>query len=237
MKEYYNGLKKGIPIALGYLAVSFAFGVYSCKCGMTPLVSIIISLTNLTSSGQFAGVTLISEVASYLEIGLTVLLINLRYSLMSISLSQKLDSSCVTYKRLLFGFGVTDEIYALAITEEKKLSPSFMFGLITLPIVGWTSGTALGVFFNELISTRVANAMAIALYAMFIAILIPEIKKSRKVFLVALVALGLGVFFYYVPFFKEISFGFKIIIITILAATFGALMFPIKEENSNVSSN
>lgn len=238
MSDFLYGLKRGIPICLGYITVSFAFGVMATNGGISPLMTIIISMTNLTSSGQFAGVQMILELASYFEIGLTVLLINIRYSLMSISLTQKIEKTIPTWEKLIFGFGVTDEIFAVAITENKKeLSAKYMFGLITLPFLGWTLGTALGAYGSNLLPTEFLNAMGIALYAMFIAIIIPDAKKNKSIFIVILIAVLLSCLFHFVPYIKEIGIGFKIIISTIVAASLGALLFPVKAENGDVSSN
>jgi predicted branched-subunit amino acid permease len=166
--------------------------------------------------------------APYIEILLTVLLINLRYSLMSIALSQKLDDNVKTYQKLIFGFGVTDEVFAVAIKKEN-IGAKYMYGLIILPIVGWTLGTACGCFLSEILPERILDALGISLYAMFIAIIIPDARKHLSVFLVVLLAAGLGVLFYYTPYLKEISIGFQIIISTIIASVFGALVFPLKE--------
>lgn len=239
--SFKQGLKDGIPIFLGYLAVSFAFGIFCVTQGLTPLVAIITSLTNLTSAGQFAGVKLMIVVAPYIEIFLTTLLINLRYSLMSIALSQKIDDNVKTYHKLIFGFGVTDEVFAIAVQKEK-INHKYMYGLILLPIVGWTLGTTLGCFLSDILPTRILDALGIALYAMFIAIIIPESRKKLSVFIVVLIAALLGVLFYYTPVIKEISIGFQIIIITVVTSFFGALVFPIKEEekkdgDSDVSSD
>ena len=233
MSDFSYGIKKGIPIFLGYFAVSFAFGVYCTSYQMSPLVSIIMSFTNLTSSGQFAGAKLIIEKAMYIEIALTVLLINLRYSLMSISLSQKLAENTSRVQKMLFSFGITDEVFAVAIKEKKPITAKFMYGLIILPIVGWTLGTALGTVFSDLLPERVQNAFGISLYAMFIAIIMPDLKKHLSVFLVVLLAATLQIIFYYAPYLKEIPLGFKIIIVTITASLFGAIFFPIKEEKED----
>ena len=226
---FKQGLKDGIPIFLGYFAVSFAFGIFCVTKGLTPLVAIITSLTNLTSAGQFAGAKLMIAVAPYIEIMLTVLIINLRYSLMSIALTQKLDDNVKTYQKLIFGFGVTDEVFAVA-SQKEKINASYMYGLILLPIIGWTLGTALGCFLSDVLPSRVLDALGISLYAMFIAIIIPESRKKLSVFLVVLLAAGLGILFYYTPYLKEISIGFQIILITIVASIFGALVFPVKDE-------
>mgnify|MGYP003302876358 CR=1 FL=1 len=159
--NFKYGLKKGLPIGIGYLAVSFAFGVLAVT-GLSPLMATFISFTNLTSSGQYAGVLMIFEGASYFEIGLTVLLINLRYSLMSISLSQKIEPDTPRWKRMIVGFGIADEIYGVAVTEKGKISASYFIGLMLLPILGWTLGTALGAFGANLMPERILIALNIS---------------------------------------------------------------------------
>lgn len=233
MKNYIYGLRKGLPIGLGYLFVSFSFGVMAVNKGLSPLMTIIISLTNITSSGQYAGVELIVKNASYVELFLTILLINLRYSLMSISLSQKIEDDIPTGERLIFGFGITDEVYALAITEHRKVTFGYMMGLITLPIVMWTSGTALGALCTNIMPQKFLNAMDIALYAMFISIIFPDARKNYKVLIIILIAVAISCLFYYTPVIKKIGLGFKIIIATVVSATLGAILFP-KEDDTNV---
>ncbi|MCR5350072.1 MAG: AzlC family ABC transporter permease [Acholeplasmatales bacterium] len=230
MNDFYNGLKKGLPIALGYLTVSFSFGVMATNGGLSILMSTIISATNLTSLGQYAAVKLMFKTASYIEIFLTILLINLRYSLMSISISLKLDNKVKWWQRLIIAYGVTDEIYAVSVLKKDKISFKFMLGLILLPLIGWTLGTLLGGISKDIMSDRLLEAFGISLYAMFIAIMIPDAKKSLPVFITILIASGISCIFYYVPYIKEISLGFKIIITSILAALFSALVFPKKEE-------
>ena len=229
MNDFVLGMKKGIPVALGYFAVSFSFGVMAAQ-GLTPLMATIISATNLTSSGQYAGVQLMMRSASYIEIVLTVLLINLRYSLMSISLSQKIDPNMRLSTKLLVGFGITDEIYALSITSSHKLTTKYMFGLISLPFVGWVSGTAVGAFGSQWFNEDLLKAMGIALYAMFIAIIIPDARRSKPILFVILIATALSCAFYYIPFINELGLGFKIIICTLVAAILGAIFFPIKDD-------
>jgi predicted branched-subunit amino acid permease len=228
MSDFLYGMKKGIPIALGYFAVSFSFGVMAVT-GITPLMATIISATNLTSSGQYAGVKLMIQGASYIEIFLTILLINLRYSLMSISLSQKIENMPIGVK-LLIGFGITDEIYAVSITDSHKITAKYMFGLISLPFIGWVSGTVVGAFGSKFFNADLLSAMGIALYAMFIAIIIPDARKSKPIFLVIIIAAAISTAFYYIPGIKEIGLGFKIIIATVIAAIIGAIFFPIEED-------
>ena len=174
--DYIYGLKKGFPIALGYIPVSFTFGLMAVGGGLPPLTAVLISLTNLTSAGQFAGTNLILEGAGYLEIILATIVINIRYMLMSLSLSQKINPGITSLQRLIFGFGITDETFSIASLENGKLSYSYMIGLITGPILGWTLGTALGAFISSALPPLIGNAMGIALYAMFIAIIVPPAK-------------------------------------------------------------
>ncbi len=234
MNDFNYGLRKGLPIGLGYLAVSFSFGVASKSCGITPMQSIIISATNLSSAGQLAGVELIKNHAAYIEVFLTVLLINIRYALMSISLSQKIDPDMPLYKRAIIGYGITDEIYAVSITEVRKITLKYMIGLMLLPVLGWVGGTAAGVFLTDVMPLKLINAMGIALYAMFIAIVVPDAKKSYKILIVALIAILLSCILYYTPFINKIGLGFKMIISTSFASLIGAFLFPIKENNKEV---
>ena len=230
---FKNGIKDGIPICLGYFAVSFAFGLFCTTKGLSPLVAIITSLTNLTSAGQFAGANLMIIGASYIEILLTFFLINLRYSLMSIALSQKLDDNVKTYQKLIFGFGVTDEVFAVSVKKDN-IKAKYMYGLILLPIVGWTLGTALGALSSNILPERLLDALGISLYAMFIAIIIPDARKKLSVFVVVLLGAMFGILFYYIPYIKEISIGFQIIISTIIVSVFGALVFPVKDEKEEI---
>lgn len=230
MSSYKYGLKKAWPIGAGYLAVSFAFGVMCANGGISPLMATIISFTNLTSAGQFAGIKLIIQFASFLEIALTVLLINLRYALMSVSLSQKVDPSMPRLQRLICSFGITDEIYAISITEEKKVDTPYMLGLTTLPLLGWTVGTLLGALGATIIPIRILEAMNIALYAMFIAIIVPDMKKNYKVLVVGLISIAITCIFTYVPYINQIGLGFITIIATCVSCVLGAILFPINDE-------
>ena len=237
MKDFIYGIKRSTPVGIAYLAVSFAFGVMAVK-GITPLMATIISFTNLTSSGQFAGVRLIFQAASYIEIAITVFLINLRYSLMSTSLSQKLDETIPSWKKLIFGFAITDELYAIAINEERrKLSSAYMFGMMILPILGWTIETLLGSLSSTIFSDRIIEALSLALYSMFIAIILPDAKKNLGIFIVIIISVIISCIFEYVPYVSTINPGLKIIIPTIIGALIGALFFPVKEKEKEEESN
>ena len=231
-KEFRNGIKDGIPIALGYFAVSFSLGITMVSAGMTATQGAVMSLSNLTSAGEFAGVRVIAAGGTLVELILTQLIINLRYSLMSLSLTQKLDEKVTLWQKLLIAFANTDEIFAVAMNHQKSLTLPYMLGLQSLPIVGWTAGTFLGAVAGGLMPTNVAMAMNVMLYGMFIAIVVPVAKKSRPVLIVACIAIGCSCLFRYVPLLNQVSEGISIIICTVVAAVLGAIFFPVKEENA-----
>jgi len=170
-KHFTYGLKRGFPIALGYLPVSFTFGLMAVSGGMPIWMAIFISMSNLTSAGQFAGTNLILQGASLFEITLTTFIINIRYMLMSLSLTQRLGKDMTLPRRLLIGFGVTDETFTVASMEQGSLGFPFLLGLITGPFIGWSVGTALGAMICAALPSSLSNAMGIALYGMFIAII------------------------------------------------------------------
>ena len=234
--EFYDGVKKGIPIGIGYLAVSFTFGIWAVESGVPIWMVIFISLSNLTSAGQFAGVGLMVAQATFFEIGLSVLLINLRYSLMSLALTQKLAKGTKPGQKLIFGYGVTDEVFAIASTREREVTAHYMYGLISTPILGWTLGTALGAIVGSILPDRLADAMGIALYAMFIAIIIPPAKKSRPIVGAIAVAILVTCAIEYIPVFSFITSGFKMIIATVVASAVMALIAPVKDKEENTDS-
>lgn len=225
-----QGLKDGIPIAMGYFSVSFTFGMLAVKSGISPFHAVLISLLNLTSAGQFAGLTVIVTGASLIEMALTQLVINIRYALMSVSLSQKLDASVKVRERLLISYGNTDEIFAVASSKPGSVGTHYMYGLILLPVLGWVGGTLAGAVASTILPAAVISALGVALYGMFIAIVMPVASEHREVRIVVITALVLSSAFYYLPVLKELSSGFVIIICTVLAAGVGAVLFPIKEE-------
>lgn len=231
MKSYSYGIKKGFPIFLGYLPVSFTFGFMAVSGGLPVWIAVLISVTNLTSAGQFAGTNLIFSQAGYFELALTTFIINLRYSLMSLSLSQKIDHKIPIWKRLIFSFGITDETFVVASMESGKLSASYLVGLMTLPFIGWSVGTFLGGTVSTLLPLTLQNAMGIGLYAMFIALIIPASREKREVCFVVILAVIFTCILKYAPVLRNISSGFRVILATVLAAGTGAFLFPEKTEN------
>jgi len=230
-KPFLTGIKDGIPIALGYLSVSFGFGILAASLGFSPWEAFIISATNLTSAGQVAGVGIIAASGSYLEMAAIQLVINIRYSLMGLSLSQKLDSSFRTPQRLLASFGITDEIFAVSHAKEGKLVPVYMYGLILISFLGWTLGTVLGASAGAILPQALTDALGIMLYGMFLAIVLPVARANKSVLSVSAVAVAISLLFYYV--FTSVSSGFSIIISAVVAAAIGAALFPIEEEEED----
>ncbi len=227
--RFFDGMKDGVPIGLGYLSVSFAFGLAAVAGGIPAWAAILISMTNLTSAGQFAGISMIAAAAGYLEVALSQLVINLRYALMSVSLSQKLDKSLNTLSRLGISFGITDEIFAVSSTKEGRVGGQYMGGLMLAPYLGWTLGTVLGAVAGTLLPPSVQSALGIAIYGMFLAIVVPAAKKSMPVFVVLLIAVIISCLFRYIPVLSGVSEGFVIIICALAAAGAGAVLFPDKE--------
>lgn len=227
---YLDGLKDGIPIALGYLAVSFSFGILAVKSGLSVFQSSLISGTNFASAGQFAGLQIIIVSGTIIEMVLTELIVNLRYALMSISLSQKLDPNMSILKKCVIAFLNTDEVFAVAISKNKKLSFTYMVGLQTLPFFGWILGTLFGAIAGNVLPLLLTSALSISLYGMFVAIVLPVAKDSKYVLFTIFIALLLSILFYYLPIFDCISSGMSIIICTIVSSIFGAIFFPVDNE-------
>lgn len=227
--SFNKGLKDGVPIAMGYFSVSVAFGLMAVEGGCTWFEALLISFTNLTSAGQFAGVTVIAGMGTYLEMALTQLVINSRYALMGIALSQKTDSRFKGAWRLILGFAITDEIFAVAIGQDENLSRQYFGGLMSLPIIGWSAGTVFGAILGNIMPEIITNALGIALYGMFIAVVVPKARENLHVLAVVIIAIAISAALYYIPVFSGISAGFAIIICAVIASAVGAVLFPVKE--------
>ncbi|MBR5066680.1 MAG: AzlC family ABC transporter permease [Lachnospiraceae bacterium] len=230
MSAFRKGITDGIPIGLGYLAVSFSFGILAVAGGLNVWQATLISMTNLTSAGQFAGLTIMISGGSIVEMIISQFIINLRYSLMSISLSQHIDKTMKLPQKLFFGEFHTDEIFAVSMGRPEKLGKTYFLGVIIAPYIGWSLGTFLGAVCGEILPAMVVSALGVALYGMFIAIVVPPMKHSWKMSIVVGLAVIMSVCFAYVPGLKNVSSGFAIIICAVLASLFGALVFPVKEE-------
>ena len=224
--EYTLGVRRGMPVGMGYLSVSFGFGTLAASQGIRVLDAFLISATNVTSAGQFAGLTLILAGAGLWEVILTQLIINSRYALMSLALSQRMGEKIGFFPRLFIAFMNTDEIFALAMSRKEPLTVPFLLGLGLLPFLGWTAGTALGGLAGSILPE------GIMLYGMFIAIVVPPAKKERPVLVAVILALVCSCLLDWVPVFQHISAGIAIVICTVLAAGVCAALFPISEEEA-----
>ena len=228
--EYRTGIRTGLPVGMGYFSVSFGFGAMAAAQGVRTLDAVLISMTNLTSAGQFAGLTLIVALATLWEMVLTQLVINSRYALMSLALSQKMGQRIGFLPRLVIAFFNTDEIFALAMAREEALTVPFMLGLGTLPILGWTGGTLFGALAGSVLPVHIRAALGVMLYGMFIAIVVPPARKEKPVLAVVILALVLSCLFTWLPGLKTVSSGISIVICTVAAAAVCAALFPVRDE-------
>lgn len=228
--DYKSGMRDGIPVALGYFAVSFTFGMAASTSGLGILQAALVSLTNVTSAGQFSGLAIIAAGGTYVEIALTQLIINLRYCLMSFSLAQKLDRSAPGWHRYLMAYSVTDEIFALDTSLAGALRPAYHYGITCVAVPGWVIGTFIGAVSGNILPAFVISALGVAIYGMFLAIVIPPARQNRTILAVVLSAMGLSFLFSVLPILKEVTSGFVIIITTVVIAGVAAAIKPIEEK-------
>ena len=236
---YKNGVKDGIPIALGYLSVAFAFGVICIEKGFPVWFPILTSFTNFTGTGQFIGADLLSQLVGYTELLATMIIINLRYSLMSISLAQKIGFDTPLWQRVIIAFGVTDENFAVAISKIKKPTFSYLMGLMNCSFLGWFGGTVLGALLGDIFPPSLMSAFGIALYTMFIAIILPPAKTDKPILILILISVLFSCIFYFTPYLKKLSSGWVIIIGSIICSAIISLIFPRKEQTQaqNIDAN
>lgn len=229
---FKEGFKDGLAIGLGYLSVSFSFGILAVSSGLSWWQAVLISLTCLTSAGQVAGVGIMAASGGLIEMAMAQLVINMRYSLMSISLSQKADKTLNTPSRLITAFFITDEIFGVSSGKGKPIGRRYMLGLAVLPVIGWTLGTLLGAVCGNILPSILTESLAIGIYGMFVAIVIPASRKDKGIALVSFISVILSLVFYFTPVLHEkISSGFTIIICAVVAALIGT--FTVGKEASD----
>lgn len=231
--QFINGIKGGIPIALGYFAVAFTLGIAAKKAGITAFQATLMSLTNVTSAGEFAAISSICAGVTYIELMIMQAVINLRYMLMSCALAQRIDTAYPMYHRFIMGFGVTDEIFGVSVAQPGRLSPYYTYGAMSVSIPAWCLGTCLGVVLGSVLPANVVSALSVALYGMFIAIIIPPARDNKIVLILIVVSMLLSCAFTYMPYINRISSGFRVIILTVVIAGAAALLFPIEEDSKN----
>lgn len=226
--SFYRGIKNGIPVALGYLAVSFTLGIAARKAGITPFQAMVASLLNHTSAGEFAAFSLIGAGVTYLEVALTTLVLNMRYVLMSCALSQRAGDNVSVKDRLIISNFITDEIFGLSVMSGDRLDPKYIYGIIAVASPAWILGTYLGALSGGIMPASILSAMNVALYGMFIAVIVPPAKKDKTIALVIAISMVSSLLFSYLPGLREISSGMAIIILTVVISLAAAILFPVE---------
>ena len=234
LRWYAKGLKDGFPIGMGYFAVAFALGITAKKIGMTPLQAGAMSALMVASAGQFAAMTVIATGGGYLQMAVTTLIVNLRYLLMSCALSQKLKPETGILHRMAMSYGITDEIFGIAVSVDGRLNPFYNYGAISISVPGWTLGAFLGASVGAILPKSVENALGVALYGMFLAIIIPESRKNKFVAGVVMISMILSCIFAVVPWLSTISSGMRIILLTVVISAAAALIRPVEGEEGDV---
>ena len=232
-KWYKRGLRDGIPIALGYFAVAFTLGIVAKKAGLSALQTFMATALTNASAGGYAAFTLIEENATYIEMALTMLIVNARYLLMSCALSQKLKASTPIYHRMLVAFDVTDEIFGISVSVNGTLNPYYNYGAMTVSIPAWATGAALGVIMGNVLPQSLVSALGVGLYGMFLAIIIPPAKKNKIIAGIVLISMVASYIFSKAPIICNISSGLRVIILTVVIALAAAVLFPVKEDTVN----
>ena len=229
-ESFRKGLKDGLPIGLGYFAVSFTFGMMAVADGLSIWQAVLISLTNVTSAGQFAGLDIMVMSGSYWEMALTQLIINLRYCLMSFSLAQKFRRDESPVHRYIAAFGVTDEIFGISASQPGKVSAFYNYGAMCVAIPGWVLGTLAGAISGNLLPDFMMSALSVAIYGMFLAIIIPPSRQNKTIALLVVISMTASFIFTYAPILSSIASGTRIIILTVAISLIAAILFPVKEE-------
>ena len=232
IKSFRMGLMHGMPIAIGYLSVSFAFGIFATESGLGILETLLISMFNATSAGQLATVPIIVGGGSYIELILSQLVINSRYSLMSVSISQKMGKSVRLRDRFIIAFVNTDEVFSVAASAPGTVGRKYLYGLILMPYLGWSLGTLFGAIAGNVLPAIVISALGIAIYGMFIAIIIPPARQNRLLAGLIIVSMLLSLLFSLLPILSSIPSGTAILVLTIVISAVAAILFPIKEEDT-----
>ena len=229
-KQFTRGLRTGIPISLGYLAVSFTMGITAKNAGLTAFQATLTSLLVNASAGQYAAFTMMAANSGFLELAIMEAVTNARYILMSCALSQKLPSTAKLWQRMTIGFNVNDEIFGMAIAEPDKLNPYYYFGMMAIAMPGWALGTFLGTSVGNILPASAVSALSVGLYGMFLAVFIPASKKSKIILGVVIVSMAASFAMEVIPVFGAIASGTRTILLTVVIASAAAILFPVKEE-------
>lgn len=232
-KYFLEGLRDGTPIGLGYFAVAFSLGIVAQKAGLTPLQGFIASFFNLASAGENALFNAIIESASYIEVALITFVVNARYLLMSCALSQKISSRTKFIHRFFVGFGITDEIFAISIAQNGYLNPFYNYGALVISVPLWSIGTSFGIIAGNFLPLKVVSALSVALYGMFIAIIVPPCKKNLTIAIAVIISFLASYICSVLPILKEISGGNRTLILTVLISSVVAIIKPVQDGEEN----
>lgn len=232
---FRRGITNGIPIALGYFAVSFTLGIAARKAGLTAWQGALASVTTVASAGEYAGFTVIQAGAGLIEMAIMMLVINARYMLMSCSLSQKLDPDLPFFHRLLLGWGITDEIFGVSVCVPDRLNPFYNYGMMAISIPAWTVGTYLGIAVGDILPVRVMSALSVGLYGMFLAIIIPPARKNKVIAGLVVISMAASFAAQHLPLLMNLSGGMRTILLTVIIAGVAAVLFPVKDEEEAAS--
>ncbi len=228
--ELVKGMRDGVPIGLGYFAVAFSLGITAKSIGLAPVTCMITSVLCHASAGEYAVYTVIGENAAYIEMAIMVLVANARYLLMSAAMSQRMDSSLSFFHRLLMGFGITDELFGISIARPGMLNPNYMYGGMLISIPMWAAGSAIGCFSGGVLPERIVSALSVALFGMFLAIIIPPARGNRLIGAIIAVCFALSFIFSKLPLLSSISGGTKTIILTVVISAIASILFPVPDE-------
>ncbi len=228
---FIQGMRDGVPVGLGYLAVSFSLGIMAKKVGLTPFQGFLVSLLCNASAGEYAGFTIIAAGATYLEMAVAIFVANARYLLMSCALSQRLAPATSMKHRMLMAFDITDEVFAISIAREGWLNPLYTYGAMVTTMPFWAVGTALGVIAGNLLPLRLVSAFSVALYGMFLAVIIPQAKKDKIVCGIVAFCFAASYAATYIPFVRDMSDGTRTIILTVLISAGAAILFPRRDDS------
>ena len=228
---FLQGVRDGVPIALGYFAVAFSLGIAARNAGLTALQGFVASTLCIASAGEYALFTLIGAGATLVETALLTLITNARYFLMSCALSQRIDPAMPNYHRYIFGAGVTDEIFGISVARPGYLEPAYNYGAMAVSVPAWAVGTALGIVMGNLLPPRVVSALSVALYGMFLAIIIPPVKTDRAIALCVIAGFVCSWLSGAVPPLSSLSAGTRVILLTVVIASAAAMLFPVKEDD------
>lgn len=225
-----EGLRDGFPIFLAYFAVSFALGITAGKAGFSAIQAMVLSLTNNASAGEYAGISLVAASAGYVEVAVMVFIANARYFLMSCTLSQRFSAETPFFHRLIIGFAVTDEMFAVNVGRRGYIEPAYSYGVMMIAMPGWAVGTALGVLVGDVLPAFAVSALGVALFGMFIAIIVPPAVKNRVIACLVIVSFALSTAANKLPFLDGISSGIKTIILTVMISLAAAVIRPIPDD-------